>query len=149
MSDAAAIRTVSVGESGLGPYGQIVVSGRHVFGADEAESAGGKDTGPDPYDLLCSALGCCTAMTVRMYANRKQWPLSRISVTVTHAKVDGAPPAPGPAKAKVDLFTRLVLLEGGLDAEQRARLLEIANKCPVHETLTRGAKVETRLGETG
>src|SRR5688500_17169677 len=82
MNEAsAAVRSVNVGESGLGSFGQIVVSGRHVMGADESERAGGRDTGPDPYDYLCIALGACTSMTIRLYVERKKWPLRRVSVT--------------------------------------------------------------------
>lgn len=139
MSTAAKTREVSVGESGLGPYGQIIVSGRHVLAADEAESLGGRDTGPDPYELVMSGLGACTAMTMRMYAERKQWPLVRSSVQVRHSKVTGDDGKPR------DRFERIITLEGDLSEAQRQRLLEIANKCPVHETLTRGSDVQTSL----
>lgn len=140
MNDASVpVRSVNVGESGLGTFGQIVVSGRHVMGADEAEGAGGRDTGPDPYDYLCIALGACTSMTIRLYVERKQWLLRRVSVTVTHAKVEGDD------GKRVDRFRRLIVLEGDLDAEQRAKALEIANKCPVHNTLTAGSRVESEL----
>jgi putative redox protein len=128
-------RKVRVFQSGLGPYGQIVVSGRHVGSADEPESLGGQGTGPDPYELLMSALGACTAMTLRMYADRKGWPLTGVDVTVTHAErfgVDGT---------KSDRFDRAIVLLGELDAEQHARLLEIADRCPVSQTLQRGSEV--------
>jgi len=133
------IRNVNVGESGLGTFGQIVVSGRHIMGADESESAGGRDTGPDPYDYLCIALGACTSMTIRLYVERKKWPLRRVSVTVTHDRVAGD------GGKQVDRFSRLIVLEGDLDAEQRDRVLEIANKCPVHNTLISGSRVESEL----
>jgi putative redox protein len=139
MSTTAKTREVSVGESGLGPYGQIIVAGRHVMAADEAESLGGRDTGPDPYELVMSGLGACTAMTMRMYAERKQWPLARSSVQVRHSKITGADGKP------LDRFERVITLEGDLSAEQRQRLLEIANKCPVHQTLTHGSEVQTSL----
>ncbi|WP_341704502.1 OsmC family protein [Ferrovibrio sp.] len=135
----AETREVTVGESGLGPYGQIVVAGRHVMGADEAESLGGRDTGPDPYAFLMSGLGCCTAMTMRMYADQKGIPLRRSSVTVRHSKQPGTDGKPR------DRFERLITLEGELSAEQREKLLAIANKCPVHQTLTRGSDIDTAL----
>lgn len=138
MSEPAGRTIVAVGESGLGPYGQIVVADRHVLSADEAEALGGRDTGPSPYQLLAAGLGACTAITVRMYAARKEWPLERISVQVTHEKLDGRPSGP-------DKFTRLLTLEGPLSEGQRARLLEIANKCPVHQTLGRANPIETAL----
>ena len=111
-----------------------------MLGADEAESLGGRDTGPDPYDYLCVALGACTSMTIRMYAKRKDWPLRRVSVTVTHARTTTAPGTP-----TVDTFRRIVVLEGDIDPDQRQRLLAIANKCPVHNTLTAGATIESEL----
>lgn len=136
---AAATTEVTVGESGLGALGQIVVSGRHVMGADEPESAGGRDTGPGPYDFLAIALGSCTSMTTRLYAQRKALPLQRISVTVRHRKETGEDGKPR------DHFERLITLEGDLTAEQRQRLLEIANRCPVHQTLTRASVIDSSL----
>jgi putative redox protein len=130
---------VTVGESGLGPLGQIVIAGRHVMGADEPEAAGGRDTGPGPYDYLAIALGSCTSMTVRLYAQRKALPLQRISVTVRHRKEAGEDGKPR------DRFERLITLEGELNDEQRQRMLEIANRCPVHQTLTRGSVVDSSL----
>ena len=97
-----------------------------------------------PYGFLAAGLGACTSMTIRMYARRKGWPLEHVSVEVTHDKVH-AQDAAGGAGAKVDRFTRLIRLDGKLDEAQRQRLLEIADKCPVHRTLTRGARVETEL----
>ncbi|MFN4311988.1 MAG: OsmC family protein [Ferrovibrio sp.] len=138
-ASAKGSREISVGESGLGPYGQIIVAGRHVLAADEAESLGGRDTGPDPYELVMSGLGACTAMTMRMYAERKQWPLVRSSVQVRHSKVAGADGKP------LDRFERVITLEGDLSEEQRQRLLEIANKCPVHQTLSHGSDIQTSL----
>jgi len=129
---------VQVGESGLGPYGQIVVADRHVFSADEPERRGGRDTGPAPYQLLAAGLGACTAITIRMYAERKGWPLARVSVQVTHEKHDGQ-------SGGLDRFARLITLEGPLDEAQRQRLREIADKCPVHRTLSRDNEIETAL----
>lgn len=130
---------VTVGESGLGPLGQIVVAGRHVMGADEPEAAGGRDTGPGPYEYLAIALGSCTSMTTRLYAQRKGLPLQRISVTVRHHKETDEAGKPR------DRFERLITLEGDLTDEQRQRMLEIANRCPVHQTLTRSSAVDSSL----
>ena len=139
MSDMAE-PAVLVSESGNGPYAQFVTAGHHVFGADEPLSAGGRDTGPSPYELLLAALGACTAMTVRIYAQRHNWPLEKISVALNHEKV------PGPEGAgKIDRFSRAITLTGALDDAQRQRLLEIATRCPVSQTLQRPSLVETRL----
>ncbi len=127
---------VTVVESGNGPYAQFVTAGHHVMGADEPESLGGRDTGPSPYEYLLAGLGACTAMTVRMYAQRHKWPLTRTLVSLRHQKV--------PASAG-DRFERVLTFEGGLSEEQRARLLEIAEKCPVSMTLRRQSEVATRL----
>jgi putative redox protein len=134
--------SVTVEESGNGPYAQFVTAGRHVLGADEPEALGGRDTGPSPYEYLLAGLGACTAMTLRMYAERKRWALSKTAVELRHEKV----PAPD-GGSKIDRFVRLIRLEGELDDEQRQRLLEIADRCPVSQTLQRGSIVETRLAE--
>jgi len=122
-------RTVTVSETGKGTFTQEVVAGKHTLTTDEPEDMGGNDDGPNPYDMLLGALGSCTSMTLRMYANQKQWPLEKVSVTLTHHKETGAD------NKKVDVITRDIKLEGPLDDTQRARLLEIANKCPIHRTL--------------
>jgi putative redox protein len=135
-------KTVTVTESGNGPYGQIVTVGHHVSGADEPEAFGGRDTGPSPYEYLMAGLGACTAMTLRMYASRHAWPLERASVDVLHQKVlsvDG--------KSKIDRFERHIGLSGNLTPEQRQRLLEIAEKCPVSQTLQRASMVVSSLRE--
>ena len=119
---------------------------RHHLLADEPKAFGGTDRGLSPYGLLAAALGACTSMTIRMYARRKGWPLAHVSVEVTHDKVH-AEDAQGGRPMKVDLFRRRIRLEGDLDAAQRARLLEIADKCPVHRTLVHGAKVKTELAD--
>jgi putative redox protein len=112
--------------------------GVHVAGAsffaDEPFEAGGLQSGPTPYDLLCAALGSCTAMTLKLYAKLKNLPLEHANVEVTHRK-DG----------QTDLFSRVLHLEGPLDETMRARLFEIAERCPVHRTLTASARIETRL----
>jgi putative redox protein len=114
--------------------------------ADEPESYGGTDRGLTPYQFLAAGLGACTSMTVRMYARRKGWPLSHVSVDVTHDRVHAqdAGGAAG-ADAPLDTFTRRIVLDGDLTGAQRARLLEIADKCPVHRTLERSAEVRTEL----
>lgn len=133
-------REVTVTESGNGPYGQYVTSGHHVFGADEPESLGGKDTGPDPYELVLAGLGACTAMTIRMYANRKQWPLAKIQVRLRHVQRAAA------GKDVKDRFERVILLEGDLADEQRQQLLSIADRCPVSQTLKRSSDIDSSLG---
>lgn len=134
-------RIVTVAESGNGPYGQFITSGRHVMGADEPEALGGKDTGPDPFEFVLAGLGACTAMTIRMYANRKQMPLERVEVRLRHVvrATEG--------KNVKDRFERSITLHGALDAEQRARLLMMAEKCPVSQTLQRSSDITTALVE--
>ncbi|MEZ5978795.1 MAG: alpha/beta fold hydrolase [Planctomycetota bacterium] len=119
--------------------------GRHAFDADEPESLGGTDRGPSPYDLLEAGLGTCTAMTIELYAQRKKWPLESVRVTVDWESVKNES---GDGPRTIDRFERVIELGGDLDGEQRERLLEIANKCPVHRTLTEnGREVTTRLAE--
>jgi putative redox protein len=120
---------------------------KHHVLADEPLAYGGTDRGLTPYGFLAAGLGACTSMTIRMYARRKGWPLTHVSVDVTHDKVHAqdASTANGAPVEKVDTFQRLIRLDGNLDADQRQRLLEIADKCPVHRTLERGAKVKTTL----
>nr|WP_070958785.1 bifunctional alpha/beta hydrolase/OsmC family protein [Hyphomonas sp. Mor2] len=128
-----------------GPYQNEVLVGGRRYLADEPTSVGGADTGPDPYAWVTAGLGACTSMTLRMYANRKNWPLERVTVGLDHAKKhadDCIDCGPGD---RIDVFTRYIQIEGDLDEEQRQRLLEIADRCPVHRTLEHGAKVETHL----
>jgi uncharacterized OsmC-like protein/alpha/beta superfamily hydrolase len=126
---------VLVEETGAGKFQvQVSVHGSR-FLADEPEDVGGLGSGPSPYELVSAGLGACTAMTLRLYAERKGWPLRRTRVAVRHDKVDGQTPP--------DVFARRIGLEGPLDAEQTARLFEIADKCPVHRTLEGGSKVTT------
>ena len=137
---------VVVAENGIGPFGQDIAAGGHRLRADEPASVGGLDRGPTPYQLLSSALGTCTTMTLRMYAERKQWPLERASVTVRQAKIHASDCAECDTRdGKIDSFEREIELVGPLDREQRARLLEIADKCPVHRTLHREVRVTTTL----
>src|ERR1700682_2409347 len=131
-----------------GPSGprQFILVGPHHLLADEPKTSGGSDDGPDPYELLLSALGSCTNMTLRMYADRKKWPLKEIRVTLTHSKnyandcVNCEQPA-----AMLDRIERRITLIGELSAEQRQRLLGIANLCPVHKSLTSRIDIQTEL----
>ena len=117
---------------------------RHHVVADEPASYGGTDRGMSPYGFVSSGLGACTSMTIRMYARRKKWPLTSVSVDVCHNKVH-AQDAETSKEVRIDAFRREIRLEGDLDTAQRQRLLEIADKCPVHRTLEKGATVETIL----
>lgn len=128
---------VTAVETGHGEYQLAMKSGIHSFIADEPVAAGGLDTGLSPYDFVSAGLAACTTMTMRLYAKRKHMPLDRATTHVEHRKVEGDPPR--------DLFTRTITLEGALDAEQRSRILAIANRCPVDLTLVRGSDVETIL----
>jgi uncharacterized OsmC-like protein/pimeloyl-ACP methyl ester carboxylesterase len=119
---------------------------KHHTLADEPEAYGGTNKGMTPYGFLAAGLGACTSMTIRMYARRKGWPLTHVSVDITHDKVHGQDAGTG-EDTKIDGFNRVIRLEGKLDSDQRQRLLEIADKCPVHRTLERGASVETVLAE--
>lgn len=117
----------------------------HGLVADEPAALGGSDQGPTPYDLLGSALGACTAITLRMYADRKQWPLTEVKVALTHEKIHARDEQHmDDGMGRMDRITREITLVGDLDPEQRARLIEIANKCPVHRTLEAGVSVTTR-----
>jgi uncharacterized OsmC-like protein len=138
--------TVLVVENGNGVFGQDLLDGRHRLLADEPQSVGGNDAGPNPYELLLMSLGACTSMTLRMYARRKQLPLSRVAVRLRHARIHAADCAECETKTGfVDRIDRDIVLEGPLDAEQRKRLLQIADMCPVHRTLTSEISIVTKL----
>ena len=127
-------------------YRTEIQAGKHMLLADEPTSAGGTDTGPDPYALLLASLGACTSITLRMYADHKQWPLENIVVRLSHRKIHAKDCAACEATTgKIDLIRREIELSGPLDTTQRKRLLEIADKCPVHRTLKSETLVETRL----
>jgi uncharacterized OsmC-like protein/pimeloyl-ACP methyl ester carboxylesterase len=139
---------VEVSETGEGTFTQRIRVGRHELRADEPISSGGTDTGPSPYDLLLAALGACTSMTLRLYAQRKAWPLEQISVRLRHQKIHAKDCADCETReGKIDEIDRELLLRGALDDEQRARLLDIAERCPVSRTLESEVKVRTRIGE--
>jgi len=126
---------------------QDVMSGpSHHALADEPLAYGGTDQGMSPYGFVSAGLGACTAMTIRMYARRKGWPLTHVSVDIRHSKVHAQDAAQGRPE-RIDEFRRLIRLDGDLSPEQRLRLLEIADKCPVHRTLRHGAQVVTELAD--
>jgi len=136
---------VRVSEANSDGYLQDINSGPdHHMLADEPEAYGGTDRGMSPYGFLAAGLGACTSMTIRMYARRKGWPLTHVSVDVSHDKVH-AQDARSRAGAQADTFTRVIRLSGDLDETQREKLLEIADKCPVHRTLERSSNIVTRL----
>lgn len=136
--------TVLVRETGGGKFQQEIVSGPHRLLADEPVSVGGLNSGPGPYDLLLAALGACTSMTLRLYADQKQIPLSRTSVRLHHEKIYAKDCAECETKeGKIDHIERMITMEGDLTAEQHKRLLEIADKCPVHRTLESEINIRT------
>ncbi|GAB3257849.1 bifunctional alpha/beta hydrolase/OsmC family protein [Nocardioides dilutus] len=137
--------TVLVEESGGGRLAQSIQAGRHVWAADEPVGVG-DDTGPTPYDLLLSALGACTAMTIRMYADRKGYPLEHVSVRLSHRRSHSEDCSdPNGRPCAMEHIDREVRLVGTLDEEQRARLTQIADRCPVHRTLTGQLRVATTV----
>ena len=135
-------RSVVVAESADKPYGQAVTIGPHTMRADEAEILGGHDIGPSPYEYVMAGLGACTAMTLRMYADRHGWPLGKTSVEVRHKIVVSSD-----GKTSIDHFERIIHVGGDLSQEQRPRLLEIADRCPISQTLQRSSVIITSLAE--
>ena len=118
----------------------------HRLLADEPQAAGGTDTGPTPYELLLGALGACTAMTIRLYAQRKGWPLEAVEVTLRHERIHAQDCADCETREPfLDRITKRLRLEGALSAEQRQRLGEIAERCPVQRTLQRQVSIEQEL----
>ena len=142
MAQAHESREVVVTENGKGRYQQDVSVGAHRFVADEPVSMGGGDAGPAPFDYLLSALGACTSMTLRMYAELKKLLVTGISVTLRHEKVEIE------GRGKVDYIHRKIALTGDLTDEQRVRMLEIANRCPVHKTLTGTVEIQSALQDS-
>jgi putative redox protein len=140
--------SVVVEETGEGKFTQRIAAGPHVLRADEPESAGGLDSGPSPYDFLLAGLGACTSMTLRLYAEHKGLALQRTRVTLSHAKIHAEDCATCETKeGKIDRIERVIEMTGDLSAEERRRLLEIADKCPVHRTLTSEIHIETTATE--
>jgi uncharacterized OsmC-like protein len=150
MSDAAQgtvshnVHGVIVQGSAAG-FAQEIIAGSHHLKGDEPLAEGGTDTGPSPYDLLLAALGSCTSMTVAMYARRKGWPLERVTVHLRHRKIHAEDCAECETRVGLlDQIERDIQFTGSLSSEQRAKLMEIADKCPVHRTLTSEIRINTR-----
>src|SRR6185503_17127121 len=143
--DEMPIEGVLVAETRNGKFEQSVVAGKHRYRADEPTSVGGNGSGPSPYDYLLAGLGACTSMTIRLYADLKKIPLDRVSVLLKHDKIHAADCEECETReGKIDRIDREIRLEGELSAEQRARLLEIADKCPVHRTLHSEISIRTK-----
>ncbi len=139
---------VTVTETGQGKFQQTIRAGRHMLIADEPVAQGGLDSGPTPYDLLLAGLGACTSMTLRLYADQKRLPLESVKVALKHSRIHAADCETCDTKeGKIDRIDRVLTLTGDLDAAQRKRLLEIADKCPVHRTLT--SEIDIRTVEAG
>ena len=132
-------------ETGGGRFQNAVRAGRHRLFADEPESVGGSDTGPSPYDFLSIALGACTSMTLRLYAERKQLDLGRIQVDVSHEKLHVRDGVAGGENGKIDCFNRVISVDAEMTEDMRAKVVEIAGKCPVHRTLETRSIVETKV----
>jgi uncharacterized OsmC-like protein/pimeloyl-ACP methyl ester carboxylesterase len=141
-------RNVVVRETRKSKFQQTISIGPHRMLADEPIAAGGDDTGPGPYDFVLAGLGACTSMTMRLYADRKSLPLERVTVTLKHSKIYAQDCAECETKAgMLDQIDRVIAMEGPLDAEQRKRLMEIADKCPVHRTLTSEIHIVSRAAD--
>src|SRR3989440_3194129 len=141
-------RRVVVQETRASKFQQTVTVGRHRMTADEPVAAGGEDSGPGPYDFLVAGLGACTSMTMRLYADRKSLPLERVTVTLKHSKIHAEDCAECETKAgMLDQIERVIAMEGNLDTEQRKKLMEIADKCPVHRTLTSEVHIVTHVAD--
>jgi uncharacterized OsmC-like protein/pimeloyl-ACP methyl ester carboxylesterase len=141
-------RNVVVRETRNSKLQQTVTVGPHQMLADEPVAAGGEDSGPGPYDFVLAGLGACTSMTIRLYAERKSLPLERVTVTLKHSKIYAEDCAECETKAgMLDQIDRTIAMEGALDAEQRKKLLEIADKCPVHRTLTSEIHIVTHAAD--
>jgi uncharacterized OsmC-like protein len=139
------VRSVVVHGSATG-FRQEVSIGPHRMSADEPLSVGGTESGPSPYEYLLAALGACTSITLEMYARRRAWPLAEVTVNLRHSKIHAADCAECETKeGMLDQIERDIHLAGPLTNEQQARLLEIANKCPVHRMLTSGIVIKTRV----
>ena len=144
----SAPRKVVVGETRNGKFQQTISVGPHRLVADEPIAAGGDDSGPGPYDFVLAGLGACTSMTMRMYADRKSLPLERVTVTLEHSKIHAEDCAECETRTgMLDQIERVISIEGTLDADQRGKLMEIADKCPVHRTLKSEIRIVTRAAD--
>jgi len=138
-------RRVVVQETRKSKFNQLITVGPHHLVADEPKAAGGEDAGPGPYDFLLAGLGACTSMTMRLYADRKSLPLDRVTVTLKHSKIYAKDCAECETRdGMLDQIERDIAMDGALDAEQRKKLMEIADKCPVHRTLTSEIRIVTK-----
>lgn len=145
---AAVPGQVVVRETRNGKFQQTVAVGAHRMLADEPVAAGGADTGPGPYDYVLAGLGACTSMTMRMYADRKSLPLERVTVTLKHSRIHAEDCAECETRVgMLDQIERVISMEGALDAEHRKKLMEIADKCPVHRTLTSEIRIVTQAAD--
>jgi putative redox protein len=145
---AEAPRNVVVRETRNGKFQQTVTMGPHKMLADEPVAVGGQDSGLGPYDFVLAGLGACTSMTMRMYADRKALPLERVTVTLKHSKIHAEDCAECETReGMLDQIDRVISIEGALDADQRKRLMEIADKCPVHRTLTSEIRIVTKAAD--
>ena len=143
--DESSAGAVTVSEAGSGTYTQQITAGHHRLVADEPRPIG-DDAGPNPYDLVLAGLGACTSMTLRMYANRKGWPLDSVRVTLRHSRIHAEDCAQcETTKGWIGHIDREIELTGALDEGQRRRLLQIADQCPVHQTLTSEIDISTSL----
>jgi putative redox protein len=134
-----------VQETRKSKFNQVITVGPHRLVADEPMAAGGEDAGPGPYDFLLAGLGACTSMTMRLYAGRKSLPLDRVTVTLRHSKIHAKDCAECDTReGMLDQIERDIAIDGALDAEQRKKLMEIADKCPVHRTLTSEIRIVTK-----
>jgi putative redox protein len=148
QASSAAPRQVVVRETRDSKYQNDVIVGPHHLFADEPAAVGGADTGPGPYDYVLAGLGACTSITMRMYADRKSLPLDRVTIRLSHSKIHAKDCAECETKAgMLDQFDRVIAMEGALDADQRKRLMEIADKCPVHRTLESEIHIVTRAAD--
>jgi putative redox protein len=139
---------VMVAETGAGKFQNVITAGRHRLIADDPASVGGLDCGPSPYDYLAAALGACTSMTLRLYADHKKLPLGRISVDVSHAKshakdCEECTESERNSGGRIDRFERVISIDGEISEELHGKLAEIAGKCPVHRTLEAMARIKT------
>jgi putative redox protein len=135
--------------AGLPRYIQNISIGPHFLLADEPADSGGNDAGPNPYEVLLAALGTCTSMTVRMYAERKQWHLQGVQVSLAHLRIHAEDCLEcDTKKGMIDQIEMEIVLVGDLSEEQRRRLLEVANQCPVHRTLVSEIQIQTKLALT-